>query len=262
MKSPFPGMDPYLEASWRDVHHRLCNYSCDAIQAQLGPNLRARLDERLIVESPLDDSRNIYPDVRVFEEPRASVATVVAYAGVAVAEPDLIVKPLHREARQAFIEIRDIAEQNKIITVIEFVSPSNKLGRDGKKKYRQKQRECYEARVSLVEIDLTRAGRRRLLVADAQIPAHHLKAYQVCISRGHAEGFEVYGVSLRQRLPAIRIPLRRNDADVFLDLQGVVDEAYVKGRYDAIDYGKPPIPPLAGEDAAWADELLRAAGRR
>jgi len=26
MKSPFPGMDPYLEQHWRSVHHRLLTY--------------------------------------------------------------------------------------------------------------------------------------------------------------------------------------------------------------------------------------------
>jgi hypothetical protein len=32
MPSPFPGMDPYLEASWRDVHSRLIIYVTDTIQ--------------------------------------------------------------------------------------------------------------------------------------------------------------------------------------------------------------------------------------
>src|SRR5215210_6729473 len=98
MKSPFPGMDPYLEMSWRDVHHRLCSYSCDRIQTQLGPRLRARLDERLIVESALDEDRNIYPDVRVFERPRESSAPAIAVQGVAVAEPDVEIEYWHEES--------------------------------------------------------------------------------------------------------------------------------------------------------------------
>lgn len=32
MSSPFPGMDPYLEAHWRDVHTRVMTYICDQIQ--------------------------------------------------------------------------------------------------------------------------------------------------------------------------------------------------------------------------------------
>ena len=41
IKSPFPGMNPYLEQHWRDVHARLITYASDAIQAQLPPGLRA-----------------------------------------------------------------------------------------------------------------------------------------------------------------------------------------------------------------------------
>jgi hypothetical protein len=44
MRSPFPGMDPYLEQFWGDVHHRLITYLSDAIQKQLPGDLRARVD--------------------------------------------------------------------------------------------------------------------------------------------------------------------------------------------------------------------------
>ena len=29
MRSPFPGMDPYLEQFWGDVHHRLITYASE-----------------------------------------------------------------------------------------------------------------------------------------------------------------------------------------------------------------------------------------
>ncbi len=41
MASPFPGMDPYLEAHWRDVHARLIIYASDALQVLLPGSLRA-----------------------------------------------------------------------------------------------------------------------------------------------------------------------------------------------------------------------------
>ena len=46
MRSPFPGMDPYLEQSWGDVHCRMIVYSCDSIQKQLPGDLVARVNER------------------------------------------------------------------------------------------------------------------------------------------------------------------------------------------------------------------------
>ena len=54
------------------------------------------------------------------------------------------------------------------------------------------------------------------------------------------------------------MPLRKGDADAPLDLQALVDQAYRNGRYDTLDYKADPDPPLRPDDAAWADELLRA----
>jgi hypothetical protein len=51
MKSPFPGMDPYLERFWPDLHARLILYACDQIEEQLPGNLIARVEERVVVEA-------------------------------------------------------------------------------------------------------------------------------------------------------------------------------------------------------------------
>ena len=47
MKSPFPGMDPYLEAHWGDIHQRIVLYAADQLQGQLPSDLRARVEERV-----------------------------------------------------------------------------------------------------------------------------------------------------------------------------------------------------------------------
>jgi hypothetical protein len=67
MKSPFPGMDPYLEAHWLDVHPRLIVAASTAIQEQLGDDLVARIEERLLAEDALGPVRRIGPDVSVVE---------------------------------------------------------------------------------------------------------------------------------------------------------------------------------------------------
>lgn len=70
-------------------------------------------------------------------------------------------------------------------------------------------------------------------------------------------------IPLRDRLPTLNVPLRREDAFAQLDLQRLLDDAYLNGRYDrTLRYDRPCEPPLEGADAAWADDLLRAAGRR
>lgn len=46
-------------------------------------------------------------------------------------------------------------------------------------------------------------------------------------------------------------------------LRPFIDQAYRKGRYaDSLDDREPADPPLEGADIAWADELLKAAGKR
>ncbi len=70
MPSPFPGMDPYLEAHWRDVHSRPIIYSCDQLQSRLPSDLRARVEERVLIDSPPAAPRAAYPDVRVVETGR------------------------------------------------------------------------------------------------------------------------------------------------------------------------------------------------
>ncbi len=67
---------------------------------------------------------------------------------------------------------------------------------------------------------------------------------------------------MRERLPAIAIPLRRDDRDVPLDLQALLDQCYEAAAYDDIDYREEPDPPLKPDDARWADELLREQGLR
>ncbi len=73
---------------------------------------------------------------------------------------------------------------------------------------------------------------------------------------------EFYRMPLAERLPAIRIPLRRDDPDAVLDIQPLVDAAYQDGRYDDIDYRRPCIPPLEGKEAACMEGLLKSVGKR
>jgi hypothetical protein len=254
-------MDPYLERHWGDVHPRLINLACNEINRQLGRDLRARMGERLIVEQNLDPVRPIYPDVRVFEHGVADRGVSPAAAGVALAEP-LVIQSASEESRETFIEIIDVSSGGRLITVVEFLSPANKLGRDAKAKYRQKQQEV-AAGINMVEIDLTRAGERDLLYPVAQLPDDYRTTYLACVRRGFgADRFEIYRMPLRERLPAIRIPLRQSDPDAALDIQRLIDQAYLDGRYDDIEYRKPCNPPLDPEDAAWADQLLKPAPPR
>ncbi len=262
MKSPFPGMDPYLEQSWRDVHARLIIYSCDELQDQLPEDLYARVEERIVLESGEALHQARYPDVRVVEYPRGGLASTPAQAGVAIAEP-VRIHYAPEPITETYIEIIDAGTGQRVVTVIEYLSLSNKFPGEAQDQYQRKQAELGQGKVSLAEIDLLRTGRRTLSLPVTRIPVELRTTYQVCVRRGWKPDMcEIYPVPLRERLPIIRIPLRQTDADARLDLQAVIEQAYRNGRYHTINYRIAAEPPLEGPDALWAHQLLCQAGKR
>jgi Protein of unknown function (DUF4058) len=264
MKGPFLGMDPYLEAAWGDVHTSLTTYARDQLQPQLPSDLKARVEETIIVEDEdAEESPPRWkPDVRVVEQSPRVKRPAIPFAGVAVAEP-FIVEQAEEPTIERSLRIIDTRTGNALVTTIEFLSPTNKGSAASRRAFRKKQRELRAGRVSLVEIDLLRAGCYVLSVPTKALPAGFTGDYKVCVSRGWKPGvWEVYQPALRDRLPAIRIPLRESDTDVVLDLQKLVDSAYAGGAYNDIDYTRDPEPPLTGDDAVWADQLLRQQGKR
>ena len=265
MKSPFPGMDPYLEAHWGDVHNSLMTYTRNQLQRQLPKDLRARVEEQVTVEDEQAEGRRQRwrPDVRVVERPNGNAGRGPATAaGLLVAEP-LVVEWEEESAIQRSVHIIDTRSGHRLVTAIEFLSPTNKTDSLGRGAYRRKQSELRRGGVSLVEVDLLRAGDYILAVPPGGLPPDFREPYRICVTRGWKLGSaELYRVPLRERLPVIRVPLRESDPDVFLDLQALIDAAYADGGYEDIDYTEDPDPPLTGDDAAWADELLRQQGKR
>lgn len=261
MASPFPGMDPYLEEFWRDIHARLVIYAADQLQGQLPADLRARVEEPIVVEPLTGNGQTLHPDLRVVERGRGTSTPPAIKVGIA--EP-LVLHLESEPVTETFLDIVDLASGRRVLTVIEILSLANKLSGENREKYRQKVRELLAGAVSLVELDLLRAGERGLSVPEAYIPVSHRVAYQACVRRAwrpaHAE---VYPLPLRERLPIIGVPLRESDADVGLDLQRLVNDCRQNGGYDAdLDYNRPLRVPLGADDERWADQFLKNQGRR
>lgn len=260
MKSPFPGMDPWLELHWRDVHARLIIYIANQIQQQLPEPLVARAEVDVAVDVD-DHSFRMRPDVQAAEDkPGAGNGGVAVLPPVvAVAEPLLVRAP---EEVHRWVEILDPSSGGRIVTVIEVLSPSNKVPGPARSAYRAKQRDLLSAGINLVEIDLVRKGDWVFSVDVNNLDPNKRTPYMACVFRAiHSDRRAVYPMLLRERLPTIAIPLRPGVRDVALDLQKVLDEAYVTGRYDRTDYQTPLNPPLSPEEAAWSGELLRKAGK-
>jgi hypothetical protein len=251
-------MDPYLEAHWRDVHASLIIYARDALQGVLPGALRARVEERVLLETPTGlGDHPLYPDVRVVEytskrglERRPDLALAVAGPLLVDTEPE--------SSTETFLEIIDRESGNRVVTVIEFLSPSNKSPGPNREQYRRKQSEICSSDANLVEIDLNRFGTHTLA-----FPLEHIKPqgrtfYMACVRRASRRGVaEVYPMALWERLRVVKIPLRPDDADVPLDLQALVEQCYRNGAYEGtLNYAIDPDPPLIGADEEWADEFL------
>jgi hypothetical protein len=259
-------MDPFLELDWLDVHAALITYIRDQVQEHLPADLCARMESRVLVE---DESTVLplsrHPDVRIVEsQPFGGGGTtaVLERTEVAETEPDLYLSMARSEpATQRYIEIVDAQTRSRVITAIELVSPSNKRRGGGLDQYLAKREECLQAGVSLVEIDLTRGGDRYLLLPELEghVPPAH---YVACVRRpAQNDTIGVYLFPLDRPLRRIRIPLRDTDRDAILDLQPLVKQAYVRGRYDRLDYTRPLDPPPHGDEAAVIDRFLKAAGK-
>jgi hypothetical protein len=278
MPSPFPGMDPYLEhpGIWPDFHNALATHLRDALNRTLPAPYYALMETREelgLMGEP--SSRVVIPDVLVSAHPSATgasnggVATVISAARTEVS-PRIEFEIDSERVQLNSVEIRDAHFGHEIVTLIEILSPSNKLGGADREKYLQKRREILASPSSLIEIDLLREGERAWTEADYAIALQELiprPDYLITVNRGwkRAElarlNYQVFSISVQQTLPAIPVPLRKPDREPILDLQYLFEQVYDGGAYrrGAIDYSNPPIPPLPLALREWCAERVRQA---
>ena len=271
--SPFPGMDPYLEAYWSTIHAKICVYAEEALNEVLPAGLVARTERRIIrAGQEPDHKRNLQPDTPVFARSNRSDGDattgspgVLTQAGVSAATP-IVVELGDDTIKQSLIELYDINNGERLVSSVEFISPTNKLAAgSGRADYLKKRRDVLRSGANLAEIDLTRRGPRERILPHpetlADVPA---TPYEARVTRAQGvDQHEWYPMPLADPLPAIRVPLRRGDPDVALPLQHLIDRAYRTGRYgQTLRYDRDPVPPLRGKSKRWADRLLRDAGLR
>jgi hypothetical protein len=256
-------MDPYLEspALWPDVHHGLISEMQAALNPALRPRYVARVELRVYISDDDDPGRTaLVPDVRVELAPRRKGAKrPKARPAPAVTEPLIIPTLMDEEVEEAFLKIVHV-ESQALVTMIELLSPTNKVrGSRGRASFMAKRHEIMNSDVHWLEIDLLRAG-----VPSVTDPPLSPSDYRIFLSRADQRTqTRFWPVGARQALPTIPIPLRGKEPEVPLDLGAVFRSAYDRAAYDvSVDYSQPPEPPLAGEDAKWARELLRGRGRK
>jgi hypothetical protein len=264
-RSPFPGMDPWLENLWESVHVRLIVSLCNQIGLGLPSGLLAEVETSVYVLEGGDERGRPKPDVSIFRSPGAAGTGSGASA---VASHPYLISIAAQPARDRHVVIRSVDAGHPLVTAIELLSPTNKRKRLAREAYIAKRTAYHLGGVHVCEIDLVRAGGHLIDVPMDDIPVDLVTPYKGCVRRALPAGGDVplnltaeyYPMPVRTALPTISLPLRSTDSDLVLDLQRSVDEVYRTGQYRAkIDYGIPPDPPLSPEDAAWAAERIAAA---
>src|SRR6516225_4128198 len=171
MASPFPGMDPYLEVTpfWTEFHQHFIASLYQGLAPALADRYRAKVT-----------TRKYAVEVVLFTSVRKE------------------------EQTEPFIEIRNRAD-NKQITLIELVSPTNKTTVDGRSAYLDIRRDALRHGANAVEIDLILDGQPTLDYSRDGLPEWD---YAVTVTRAtSSDRHEIYTSTLQKPLPRFRLPL-------------------------------------------------------
>ena len=257
MPSPFPGMNPWLEepSIWPGVHGSLIEAIRIEINQRAPPRYFADIEERVYLCSTDDPfERLVVPDVVIHGEPAFSRAESTATATLDAPVRAAIVGPV--EHRERHVVLRTSDDEQRVVTVIEVLSPANKTpGSKGRSAYRAKREDVLDSDSHFVELDLLRAGDRTpagCLLPDCD--------YRVAVSRQEDRPMaDWWFLSLRQPLPKIPVPLCAGDADVELDLQNLLNTTYDRSGYvRRMNYSKPiPQPAVTEPDQEWLRTFLQ-----
>jgi hypothetical protein len=224
MPSPFPGMDPYLEAPqvWTAFHHHLVAALYQLLLPGLVDRYRARVAVRQYVsEFPLFTS---------------------------------IIREDHSEE---YIEIRS-RNDGRLVTLVDAVSPTNKTTLAGRTAYLATRQHAIAARAGTVEVDLITQGKPTLDFSREGLPEYD---HAVTVTRpGAPDRYEIYTATVQKRLPKFKMPLAADDRDTVLDLQVAVARAYDLGSFGKQLNYSDPLPAdvkLSDANRTWIQNWLR-----
>jgi len=222
----------------------------------------------------------VRPNYRVAVERRTYLAVFAPEEYELVGKPDVVISGPHRkqatlpspeiatrvmprigelvmpdEVVERYLEVRDVVT-GEVVTVLELLSPTNKLTREGRGQYERKRLKVLGSATHLIEIDLLRAGEPLPMRIQ---PDDSRPLYRIVVSRSQDRPrAEIYLFDLHDPIPDIPVPLRADETDAVLPLNQVLHDLYDRAGYDQIlNYGQPPVPPLSDTDTAWGTTLIQ-----
>ena len=235
-QGPFPGqIDPWAEAGryFQQIHSGMINRLQDHLQDEL--NMRGY---QVGKEASLQIFGHRKPDLYVQSaSSERQPGTDWDYAAVAAAlEVEAGVSVLDEEPELEALHIREL-ETGDLVTVVEFISPRNKINPGEMQTYREQREDLFlNQGVNVVEIDATRSLRRLLRAADH---AYHIAIFlpgqlpRMLVSE-FAEPLKPFALPLRAE--AIRV-----------EPQLIYEQAYQRGSIAGLmhtetDYAADALP--------------------
>ena len=187
MPSPFPGMDPYIEATpneWAGSHNAMALKIAGSLNQSLPPGFRARCEESQLVEvlsfddwgEPTDQYR-IIPDVSTGRRSESRDSPSVAVAGVG-GDVSGEVRTIWQSEPTRSLFVRIVAADAEPVCMIELLSPSNKRAGVDRQTYLREKQDLLASNVSLVRSicfsgDAARANLTKRLRFVTALPRRH-----------------------------------------------------------------------------------------
>jgi hypothetical protein len=226
MVYPCPGMNPWLEdvRLWRGVHTRLINALSDALAPVLEPRYFVDVETHIYAARRPDmPSGSRYPALAILD--RGGHAVAIAPM-VAMAMPIEIDLGLDDAVEEPYLEVR-LVPGGDVVTVIELLSHTNKMGGRDRASYLQKRKLFFDSALNFVEIDLLRMW-------DPMPPCENVAVsdYRILVRRNdrRKKGL-LYSFNVRAPIPVFPLPLLPDDEEPPVDLGAILRAVYERARY-------------------------------
>ena len=234
MQNPFPGMNPYLEHPelWHQVHNRLIVSIADAIATQVAPQYFVSIEQRIYQSFADPQSLVGIVDVGIKQDLWTGQQPLPTEGAVStIAKPQRVQVTMPWEVKERYLEVREVATK-ELITVLEILSPANKKAGEGRSLYEAKRIKILTTKTNLIEIDLLRSGQ------PMPVQGAPISQYRILVSRAsdrpHAD---LFAFDLQEEIPDFPVPLRGEQPEPIVRLQGILNDTYHNGRLDLlVDY--------------------------
>ena len=251
-------MDPFFEwrNRWLDFHTAFVNELSDLLLNVLPKGYDAPIQEQInIIDREGDEPAGIYADAAVVESEMSPRMARPSGGTATLGRPVTLPLSATEPEPHPWVEVRTLEGDERVVTIIEVLSPTNKRGRRAAE-FAAKRSAALRRGVNWVEIDLLLAGRR--IELGRPLPEGDYYAHVVREARpGEAD---VYAWALAEPLPAVPVPLLPADGEVVLDLPAVFAATHERRQYARrLDYAG-DVPRADAGHVAWARGVLAAAG--